>query len=231
MESELALLVSEEYPLRKKDRYGNVSLKENTGDPIRLNRSFPGIIKRSTDILFSLVIILLVLSWLTPLLALLIKVDSRGPVFFLQKRNGKDRKPFTCIKFRSMIVNDERDHMPVAENDARITRVGKFLRDYCIDELPQFLNVLWGNMTIIGPRPHMIRENLIYERLINNYSFRYKVKPGITGLSQVKDHGVRSSLKKMQDRVYWDIVYIKNWSPLLDVKILYHTMINCFFNK
>jgi putative colanic acid biosynthesis UDP-glucose lipid carrier transferase len=188
---------------------------------------FCRVMKRFLDILISLPVILLILSWLTPLLAILIKLDSKGSVFFLQKRNGLYNKPFTCIKFRSMIENEECNSLPVRKDDPRITRTGRFLRAYCLDEFPQFLNVFWGNMTLVGPRPHMISENQKYEKLIANYVFRCKVKPGITGLSQVNDRVCKTLLQKMESRIYWDTFYIKNWSYTLDAKILFQTLIFC----
>lgn len=126
-----------------------------------------------------------------------------------------------------MIKNEEANDIPVRKNDPRITRIGRFLRDHFIDELPQFLNVFWGTMTLVGPRPHMIREDQQYEKIIANYAFRYRVKPGITGLGQVKNDIPDPSLQKMENRIYWDTYYIKNWSHSLDLKILYQTLIFC----
>lgn len=187
----------------------------------RINRKM----KRITDIFFAIFAIIFILSWLIPVLAILITLDSRGPVFFLQKRNKKDGKIFTCIKFRSMIVNKEAYLMPAAENDVRITRIGKFLRHYYLDELPQFFNVLLGDMSVIGPRPHMISENLRYDELVKHYAYRTKVKPGITGLAQVMGYvGSTATIQKMQDRVNMDIFYVRHWSLKLDMTILYHTV-------
>ena len=187
----------------------------------RINR----ILKRITDIFFATFVIICILSWLIPIIAVLIKLDSKGPVFFLQKRNKKNGKIFTCIKFRSMIINEEADLIPAAENDTRITRIGKFLRHNYLDELPQFFNVLWGDMSVIGPRPHMISENLRYDELVEHYSYRNKVKPGITGLAQVMGYvGSTGDIQKMQDRVNMDIFYVRHWSLKLDITILYHTI-------
>ena len=184
------------------------------------------ILKRITDIFFATFVIIFILSWLIPIIAVLIKLDSRGPVFFLQKRNKKNGRIFTCIKFRSMIINEEADLIPAAENDIRITRIGKFIRRYYLDELPQFFNVLWGDMSVIGPRPHMISENLRYDGLVEHYSFRNKVKPGITGLAQVMGYvGSAGNLQKIQDRVKMDIFYVRHWSLKLDITILYHTIL------
>jgi lipopolysaccharide/colanic/teichoic acid biosynthesis glycosyltransferase len=183
------------------------------------------IIKRSTDIIFSAVIIVVLLSWLIPIVALVIKLTSRGPVFFLQKRNKRNGEIFTCIKFRSMVVNADADILPAKKNDKRVTRVGKFLRKKYIDELPQFFNVLWGDMSVIGPRPHMISDNVKYEKNIDGYFFRHKVKPGITGLAQVLGYvGCAEDLQQMKDRVNMDIFYMRHWSFKLDMIILYRTI-------
>lgn len=187
----------------------------------RINR----ILKRIADIFFAIFTIICILSWLIPIIAILIKLDSKGPVFFLQKRNKKNGNIFSCIKFRSMIINEEADLIPAAENDTRITRIGKFLRHNYLDELPQFFNVLWGDMSVIGPRPHMISENLLYDELVNYYSCRHMVKPGITGLAQVMGYvGSTTDIQKMQDRVNMDIFYVRHWSLKLDIAILYHTI-------
>jgi len=187
----------------------------------RINR----VSKRITDIIFATLVIVFILSWLIPILAVLIKLDSKGPVFFLQKRNKRNGKIFLCLKFRSMIINEEADLVAAAENDPRITRIGKFLRRNYLDEFPQFFNVLWGDMSVVGPRPHMISENLRYDELIQHYDYRNKVKPGITGLAQVMGHvGLTSNIQEMQDRVNMDIFYIRHWSLKLDFSILYHTI-------
>jgi lipopolysaccharide/colanic/teichoic acid biosynthesis glycosyltransferase len=186
------------------------------------------VMKRLLDIVLSVITILFVLSWMIPLFAIIIKVTSRGPVFFLQKRNGLNGRTFTCIKFRTMYANEESDVMPTCEGDARITPPGKFLRRYCLDEFPQFLNVLTGKMAIVGPRPHMVVENLKYERLIDDYSFRCRIKPGITGLAQVKHRAGLSRLKIMEERVFWDLHYIRNWSFYTDIRIICRTLVFIF---
>lgn len=191
---------------------------------IRINKT----VKRMIDIIVSLMVIFFILSWLIPIMAICIKFDSTGPIFFLQKRKGYNGKIFNCIKFRSMYLNEQSDSKPVEENDIRITPLGNFLRRYYLDELPQFINVLIGNMAIVGPRPHMISEDNYYEKVIKNYSYRYKVKPGITGLGQVNNHYHVSSRKKMEQRIFWDTLYIKNWSEQLDLWIIYKTFFYCF---
>ena len=183
------------------------------------------IIKRSGDIFLSSIVIVVLLSWLIPIMALLIKLDSKGPVFFLQKRNKRGGKDFTCIKFRSMIENEDADLLQATADDERITKLGRFLRNHYIDELPQFFNVLLGDMSFIGPRPHMVNDNNKYEELIEYYDYRHKVKPGITGLSQAMGYvGETRNIQSMRDRVQLDIFYVRHWSLLLDLKILWHTI-------
>jgi len=190
-----------------------------------LDKGFNRALKRAVDIFLSAIFILAVLSWLIPLIAVIIKLSSRGPVFFLQKRNKRNGELFTCIKFRSMYKNADADILPARKNDKRITPAGRFLRSYYLDELPQFFNVLWGDMSIIGPRPHMVSDNIKFDELIRNYAFRHKVKPGITGLAQILGYiGPVESLQKMEARVNMDIFYTRHWSPKLDIVILYRTI-------
>ena len=190
-----------------------------------LDKKINRFIKRGFDIFLSVTVIALVLSWLIPLMAILIKVGSKGPVFFLQKRHKQNGTVFTCIKFRSMIVNEEADILPAAENDKRITAIGRIMRQTFIDELPQFFNVLLGDMSVIGPRPHMVKEHLKFESLVPHYNFRNGVKPGITGLSQVVGlEGAADTIMKMNDRVVVDNFYIRNWSVKLDIIIIFRTL-------
>jgi putative colanic acid biosynthesis UDP-glucose lipid carrier transferase len=189
-----------------------------------LDTLFNRMVKRSFDIFFSIIMIVLVLSWLMPIIAILIWIDTRGPVFFFQKRNKRNGELFTCIKFRSMIVNHEADILPARRNDKRITFVGRFLRNHYIDELPQFFNVLMGDMSVIGPRPHMITDNLNYRKQIDHYERRHKGKPGITGLAQVLGYvGATENIQKIKDRVGLDIFYLRHWSFKLDMIIIYRT--------
>lgn len=177
--------------------------------------------KRAFDLIFSGLVILLLLSWVMPLLALIIKLDSRGPVLFRQLRTGKDGKPFYCLKFRSMHINAESDHKQASRNDSRITRVGAVLRRTSLDELPQFLNVLVGEMSVVGPRPHMIRHTEVYAKVIDNFMIRHAVTPGITGWAQVEGHrGETKETAAMERRVNADLFYIHNWSLALDLKIV-----------
>jgi putative colanic acid biosynthesis UDP-glucose lipid carrier transferase len=183
--------------------------------------------KRAFDIVFSLVIILGILSWLTPILYVLIKMESKGPVFFMQKRNGLNYDEFYCYKFRSMRLNEIADLYQVSKNDPRITKVGKFIRKTSIDELPQFFNVLLGEMSVVGPRPHMVSHTEMYARRIDKFMVRHFIKPGITGLAQTK--GFRGEVETDKDIIYrvkYDIFYLENWSLLLDAKIIFLTIYN-----
>ena len=187
------------------------------------------VIKQIFDICFSLAVILFIFTWLFPIIALIIKLESPGPVFFKQQRSGRDNEAFPCLKFRSMRVNDVSDSKQAVKGDSRITKFGAFMRKTSIDELPQFFNVLFGNMSVVGPRPHMINHTKEYTDLINNYLVRQYAKPGITGWAQV--NGFRGETKKvldMQNRVEFDIWYIENWSLLLDIKIIIKTVVNIF---
>jgi len=178
-------------------------------------------IKRVGDIIFSIVVILLLLSWMAPLLAILIKAGTRGPVFFRQKRIGRNGRPFTCYKFRTMLVNPFADDQPAEADDARITRIGKFLRDTNIDELPQFLNVLAGHMSVVGPRPHMVADCVRFSFVVHSYQFRHLVKPGITGLAQVNGcHGLIADYDSIIMRYYWDAQYVRKAGYRMDLLII-----------
>lgn len=195
---------------------------------------FPGnVIKRTADILFSLMVIVLLLSWLLPLLALLIKLSSKGPVLFVQQRTGRYNIPFNCYKLRSMIVNEQADMMQAVLGDSRITWVGQFLRKTSLDELPQFFNVLRGDMSLVGPRPHMLHHTTVYAQDVREYPKRLLVRPGITGLSQVEGYrGEIRNHRMIRNRVLLDIFYIKHWSPFLDVVIILRTIkLICFGDK
>lgn len=194
---------------------------------IPLDETANKIIKRAFDIIFSLVVIIGILSWLIPILAILIKIESKGNVFFKQKRNGLNYKEFYCYKFRSMRLNEIADLYQVSKNDPRITRVGKFIRKTSIDELPQFFNVLLGDMSVVGPRPHMVSHTEMYARRIDKFMVRHFIKPGITGLAQTK--GFRGEVESDKDIIYrvkFDIFYLENWSLLLDIKIIFLTIVN-----
>ncbi|MBL1221376.1 exopolysaccharide biosynthesis polyprenyl glycosylphosphotransferase [Chryseobacterium sp. L7] len=185
------------------------------------------LVKRTFDIAFSVSILLLLCSWLFPVIAILIKATSKGPVFFVQKRYGFHEEVFSCLKFRTMVVNDESATKTTEENDSRITNIGKFLRKTSLDELPQFINVLKGEMSIVGPRPHMLSVDNYYKPKIGRYSLRSMVSPGITGLAQVSglrgDYGdVEVEMKK---RILADTFYVRNWSFVLDLVIILKTVL------
>jgi putative colanic acid biosynthesis UDP-glucose lipid carrier transferase len=164
---------------------------------------------------------------LTPLLAIIIRLESKGPIFFRQKRNGIDNGEFYCYKFRSMAPNDHADSAMACKNDMRITRVGSFIRRTSIDELPQFYNVFFGSMSVVGPRPHMVQHTNLYANKVDKYMLRHFVKPGITGLAQVR--GCRGEIETdndIQNRIKFDIFYVENWSLFLDIKIVFQTVLN-----
>ncbi len=185
--------------------------------------------KRIFDIIFSSLVIVFVLSWLIPLIGLLIKLESRGPVFFIQKRSGRYNKVFGCLKFRSMRVSEDSDLRQATKGDNRITRIGKFLRSTSLDEFPQFLNVFRGEMSIIGPRPHMLAHTEQYRKIIDRYMVRQFIKPGITGWAQVNGYrGETTDAVLMERRVEHDIWYMENWCTMLDIKIAFMTVINIF---
>jgi exopolysaccharide biosynthesis polyprenyl glycosylphosphotransferase len=186
-------------------------------------------IKRTFDVFFSLFIIIFVFSWLFPIIAVLIFIDNPGSIFYTQKRHGANNEIFNCIKFRSMKIENNHDFVQASKNDSRITRVGKFIRKSSIDELPQFFNVLFGDMSVVGPRPHAIEHNREFADKIDNYYSRHLFKPGITGLAQVKGYrGETDTLEKMQFRVKFDRYYIQNWTILFDFKIIFLTVYNIF---
>lgn len=191
------------------------------------------LIKRLFDLLFSSIIVFSICSWLFPIIALAIVIDSKGPVFFIQERWGKRNRKIRCFKFRSMHVSstdtDEKNgkYQQARKNDPRITRVGAFIRRTSLDEFPQFLNVLLGDMSVVGPRPHPTPLNLESKEIIDNYLVRHLVKPGITGWAQVNGYrGETRDPALMRARVNHDIWYIENWSLLLDLKIVFLTVWN-----
>lgn len=196
---------------------------------IPLHNPINAFFKRSFDIVFSFIVVVGILSWLTPILAIIITMESKGPVFFRQNRNGIDNREFYCYKFRSMAPNKNADEHQATKNDMRITRIGKILRKTSIDELPQFYNVLFGTMSVVGPRPHMVKHTNEYSYKVDKYMVRHFVKPGITGLAQVK--GYRGEIEQdvdIQNRIKYDVFYIENWTLFLDLKIIVQTVLNVF---
>lgn len=185
--------------------------------------------KRLLDIVVSLFVIVFILSWLMPILAILIYLESPGSIFFKQLRSGRNNKAFNCLKFRSMRVNRDAHMKQASKHDDRITRVGRFIRRTSLDEFPQFFNVLKGEMSLVGPRPHMLKHTDDYSQLLDQYMVRHFAKPGITGWAQVNGYrGETRELEQMKGRVEHDIWYLENWSLWLDVKIIILTAYNIF---
>jgi putative colanic acid biosynthesis UDP-glucose lipid carrier transferase len=197
--------------------------------PLPFEKIETHILKRVFDIFLSIIVSVFILTWLFPILFIIIKIDSKGPLFFKQKRDGLNGKQFYCYKLRSMKVNKEADVVSASKNDLRITKIGAFLRRSSLDELPQFFNVLIGNMSVVGPRPHINIQTKKYVNEVENYLLRNSIKPGITGLAQIS--GYRGEVIKKSDienRVKLDIFYIENWSFFLDIKIISQTFISLF---
>ncbi len=190
---------------------------EDTGNRIK---------KRAVDIIFSTFVIVFIFSWLIPIMAILIKLDSRGTIFFIQLRSGKNNQPFRCLKFRSLRMNDEADSKQVSRNDERITRLGRFMRKTNIDELPQFFNIFLGDMSVVGPRPHMLKHTEHFAELYKEYMIRHFVKPGLTGWAQV--NGLRGEIRDnefLKKRVEYDTWYMENWSLYFDMRIIVLTIL------
>lgn len=207
------------------DYYGQIPVMTLRSEPLEniVNR----FIKRIFDIGFSLLVIFGILSWFVPLMAVIIKLTSKGPVFFVQKRSGIKNKSFPVIKFRTMYVNSDAHYKQATRHDQRITPVGKILRKTNLDELPQFVNVFLGQMSVIGPRPHMLKHTEEYSKIIDKFMVRHLVKPGITGWAQVNGfRGETKDVDEMEGRVRADVWYIENWSFGLDIKIIIMTIIN-----
>jgi len=196
-----------------------------------LDNVYNQFVKRTFDVAFSFLISIFFLSWMIPIFGLLIKITSKGPVFFIQKREGFKGTFFKCIKFRTMNLNQESDSKWADDNDVRLTKIGKILRLTALDEMPQFINVLLGDMSVVGPRPHPINLNKEYESKIILFNKRHRFKPGITGLAQSKGFsGFISGLNDMRSRVRMDVFYFKNWSIILDLKIIIMTVFKMVSN-
>ncbi|MCB0507967.1 MAG: undecaprenyl-phosphate glucose phosphotransferase [Chitinophagales bacterium] len=207
------------------DYYGQIPVMTLRYEPLEniVNR----FIKRIFDIGFSLLVFIFILWWFIPLIALLIKLTSKGPVFFIQERSGIKNKSFQVIKFRTMYVNTNAHKKQATRYDERITPIGKILRSTNLDEMPQFINVLLGQMSVIGPRPHMLKHTEEYSKIIDKFMVRHLVKPGITGWAQVNGYrGETKDVLDMEGRVRADVWYIENWSFGLDIKIIIMTIIN-----
>ncbi|MDQ3682076.1 MAG: undecaprenyl-phosphate glucose phosphotransferase [Bacteroidota bacterium] len=185
--------------------------------------------KRMMDVIISLFALVFILSWLIPLIGLLIYLESPGPIFFSQLRSGKNNKSFRCLKFRSMKVNNDADRVQATKNDNRFTKIGKLIRKSSLDEFPQFINVLKGEMSIIGPRPHMLKHTEHYSKIVQQYMVRQFLKPGISGWAQV--NGYRGEIhgnEQIIGRVECDIWYSENWSLWLDIRIMFLTVLGIF---
>lgn len=207
------------------DFYGQIPVIHQRIEPLQslANR----IKKRIFDIVFSLGVILFVFPWLMPIVAILIKMSSKGPVFFVQERTGLNNESFKCLKFRTMKVNKDSDSKQATKGDSRITRIGAFLRKSNLDELPQFFNVITGSMSVVGPRPHMLKHTEEYSKIIDKFMVRHLCKPGITGWAQVNGYrGETKEPEQMERRVMYDIWYLERWSFFLDLRIIFLTVYN-----
>lgn len=209
---------------------GNVPFLSLRPDP--LSRTGNKMMKRAFDIVFSLLFLCTLFPIILLIVTIITKLTMPGPVFFKQKRNGLNDKEFYCYKFRSMRVNTQADSLQATKDDPRKTRWGNIMRKTSIDELPQFINVLLGDMSVVGPRPHMLKHTEEYSKLINKYMVRHFVKPGITGWSQVTGYrGETKELKDMEGRIRGDIWYIEHWSFGLDLFIIYKTVMNAIHGE
>ncbi len=185
--------------------------------------------KRVLDIIVSLFVIIFILSWLVLILGVLIFIESGFPIFFKQLRTGKDKKPFYCLKFRSMKSNKDANFKQATQNDERITRIGKFIRKTSLDEFPQFINVFRGEMSLVGPRPHMVKHTSDYSKLVDDYMVRQFIKPGITGWAQINGYrGEITNPEQIEARVNKDLWYLENWTLWLDIQILFLTLYQMF---
>jgi len=185
--------------------------------------------KRVFDIIISTTAIVLVLSWLIPLLGIIILFESRGPVFFAQLRTGKNDKPFKCFKFRSMRYFKDSESKQATKNDFRVTKIGKFIRKTSLDEFPQFINVFTGKMSIVGPRPHMIQHTTDFSKVVDHYMVRQFLKPGITGWAQINSfRGEITHHSQLEMRIASDLWYLEHWTIWLDVRILFLTVYQVF---
>jgi putative colanic acid biosynthesis UDP-glucose lipid carrier transferase len=187
---------------------------------------YGGLVKRITDVVFALAILALAMPWMV-IVSIAIKLSSPGPVLFKQRRYGLDGREILVYKFRTMTVLEDGGRVHQAtRTDSRVTRIGRFLRRYSLDELPQLFNVLQGTMSLVGPRPHAVAHNEEYRQLIKGYMVRHKAPPGITGLAQINGcRGETARVEDMQARVNYDLEYLRRWSPLLDLKILALTVV------
>jgi undecaprenyl-phosphate galactose phosphotransferase/putative colanic acid biosynthesis UDP-glucose lipid carrier transferase len=207
------------------DFIGSIPFMYLREEPLQGNRN--RLLKRGLDVIFSMTVIVLIFPWLIPIIGILIKSGSKGPVFFRQDRSGLNNKIFRMWKFRTMYVNADADVVQATKHDQRITPIGLFLRKTNLDEFPQFFNILAGDMSLVGPRPHMLKHTNVYSQIIDNYMVRHIVKPGLTGWAQVNGYrGETGQPEQMAMRVERDVWYIENWTFLLDLKIILLTVVN-----
>jgi putative colanic acid biosynthesis UDP-glucose lipid carrier transferase len=209
------------------DHYADLSMFSTRRDPLEDvgNR----IKKRLFDVLVSVFVVFFILTWLYPILAILITIGSKGPVLFKQLRSGISDQPFYCLKFRTMKLNSHSEHIQASKNDSRVTWIGSILRKTSLDEFPQFINVLLGDMSIVGPRPHMLKHTAEFSQMTEHYMVRHLLKPGITGWAQV--NSFRGEIKhpdQLKDRISSDLWYLQNWSLMLDIKIVAMTFLRVF---
>ena len=220
----LSLFISREVHI---EYYGELPILSLRKEP--LDDAGNRIKKRMLDMTISLLVTIFILSWLIPLLGLLILLESGSPIFFKQLRTGKNKKPFYCWKFRSMKTNKEADLKQATRNDGRITILGKFLRKTSLDEFPQFFNVLRGEMSLVGPRPHMVKHTSDYSKVVDKYMIRQFIKPGITGWAQINGfRGEITNPDQIKMRVNKDLWYLENWTLWLDIQILFLTIYHVF---
>lgn len=205
------------------NRYGTVNVIEFYFESLEIMHN--RVIKRVFDFMFSLFALIILSPLMFIIIPILIKLSSRGPVFFVQERSGKNNKPFNCFKYRTMRVNMDANKIQATKDDPRITKIGSILRKTSMDELPQFINVLLGSMSIVGPRPHMLYHTESYKHIANEFMMRHAIKPGITGWAQI--NGYRGEIKNERDiknRVDYDLYYLENWSLYFDIKIIFLTV-------
>ncbi|MBC7744898.1 MAG: undecaprenyl-phosphate glucose phosphotransferase [Flavobacterium sp.] len=215
-------LVSSNYGLSMVEGMPIITLRREPLEDYNLR-----LIKRLFDLIFSSLMLIFICSWLYPIIALCIKAGSKGPVFFVQLRTGRNNKVFKCLKFRSMVENKHPLYEQAVRNDSRLTKVGAFLRKTNLDEFPQFMNVFLGEMSVVGPRPHMVRHTELYGKMIDKYLVRHLLKSGITGWAQVNGYrGETRNPDEMQKRVENDVFYLENWSLVFDIKIIVLTVWN-----
>ncbi|MFN6092634.1 MAG: undecaprenyl-phosphate glucose phosphotransferase, partial [Bacteroidota bacterium] len=207
------------------DMYNLIPVITLRKEPLQI--TYNRMVKRSFDVVFSLLVLLLLVPTVFLIIASLIKIYSPGPIFFKQLRSGENNREFWCYKFRTMKVNPLSDQLQATKEDNRITPLGKFLRKTSLDELPQFWNVLIGEMSVVGPRPHMLKHTEEYRQTISKFLVRHYAKPGITGWAQINGfRGETKELEDMKNRVEADIWYVENWSLLLDIRIVIVTAWN-----